>query len=113
MTNGSTLKLIIETIATKIAELSTIPDWTLTYLRETYVINTLQQFGVAVDQALSALQDEVDTINTTIEEMGYLGEVTSDPVGAVNGQYWFRTDLAVANGLRIKLNGSVRTIPTT
>jgi len=44
---------------------------------------------------------------------GYLGEVTSDPVSPVNGQYWFRTDLSASVGLRIQLNGSVRTITTS
>lgn len=43
---------------------------------------------------------------------GFLGNFTADP-DAADGQYWFRTDLSVANGLRIRLNGNVRTIPTT
>lgn len=42
---------------------------------------------------------------------GFLGNFTADPT-AVDGQYWFRTDLPVADGLRIRLNGNVRTIPT-
>lgn len=44
---------------------------------------------------------------------GFIGNVTADPGSPLDGQYWFRTDLPVANGLRIQLNGSVRTIPTT
>lgn len=43
---------------------------------------------------------------------GFLGNFTADP-SAADGQYWFRTDLPVADGLRIRLNGNVRTIPTT
>lgn len=43
---------------------------------------------------------------------GFLGNFISDPVAA-DGQYWFRTDLAVSAGLRIRLNGNVRTITTS
>jgi hypothetical protein len=43
---------------------------------------------------------------------GFLGNVASDPASPLNGQYWFRTDLAAANGLRIRVNGTTRTIPT-
>lgn len=44
---------------------------------------------------------------------GFLGNVTADPTGVIDGQYWFRTDLSAAVGLRIQLNGSVRTITTS
>lgn len=44
---------------------------------------------------------------------GYLGEFSGSDPAAADGQYWFRTDLAVADGLRIRLDGNVRTIPTT
>jgi len=40
---------------------------------------------------------------------GFLGNVTSDPT-AVDGQYWYRTDLLPNFGLKIKLNGVVKTI---
>lgn len=43
---------------------------------------------------------------------GFLGDVTADPT-ATDGQYWFRTDLSASVGLRIKLNGLVRTITTS
>jgi hypothetical protein len=43
---------------------------------------------------------------------GFLGNLTADPT-AIDGQYWFRTDLSASDGLRIKLNGSVRTITTS
>jgi len=108
LSNGATLQLILETIDTKICQLA-VTDWTLTFIRESHVVNTLNQFGVAVDELLSGLQDQIDTINTTIAGMGYLGEVTVDPT-AENGQYWFRTDL---DQLRIKLNGSTRIITIT
>lgn len=41
---------------------------------------------------------------------GWLGNVTADPAGAADGEYWYRTDLAVNSGLKIKLNGVVKTI---
>lgn len=44
---------------------------------------------------------------------GFLGNVDEDPAGPQDGQYWFRTDLAIADGLKIQLNGVTRTIPTT
>ena len=40
---------------------------------------------------------------------GFLGNVTSDPT-AIDGQYWWRTD---TNQLRIKVNGTIKTITTT
>lgn len=40
---------------------------------------------------------------------GYLGNFTADPTAA-DGQYWYRTDLSANLGLRIKLNGIVKTI---
>lgn len=43
---------------------------------------------------------------------GWKGNVTSDPA-SVDGDYWFRTDLSTASGLKIKLNGAVRTITTS
>lgn len=43
---------------------------------------------------------------------GFLGNLTADPT-ATDGQYWFRTDLSATVGLRIKLNGAVRTITTS
>jgi hypothetical protein len=99
--NGATLQLILETIDTKICQLN-VPDWTLTFIRESHVVNTLNQFGVAVDELLSGLQDQISA-------MGFLGNVTSDPV-AVDGQYWFRTD---TDQLKIRLNGLVRIITIT
>lgn len=44
---------------------------------------------------------------------GFIGNVTSNPGASLDGQYWFRTDLPAADGLKIKVNGVVRTIPTT
>ena len=55
----------------------------------------------------------VDLTSLICSVGGFLGNVTSDPVSPLDGQYWFRTDLAAASGLRIHLNGLVRTIPTT
>lgn len=54
----------------------------------------------------------VDFSSLVCGASGFLGNVTADPI-AIDGQYWFRTDLAAASGLKIKVNGLVRTIPTT
>lgn len=54
----------------------------------------------------------VDFSSLVCGASGFLGNVTADPT-AIDGQYWFRTDLAAASGLKIKLNGAVRTITTS
>ena len=60
MTNGATLEAVIEAVDEKV-KLLNVADWTLTYLRATYVINTLQQFAQSVDDELSLLRDDIDT----------------------------------------------------
>lgn len=55
----------------------------------------------------------VDLTPMLSNPQGYLGSVSVDPSSPINGQYWFRTDLAIANALRIRVNGVTRTIPTT
>lgn len=64
LSNGATLQLILETIDVKIRELN-VPTWTLTCLRASYVINTLQQFGQAVDTEICDLQDQIDTLSSS------------------------------------------------
>jgi len=44
---------------------------------------------------------------------GFLGNVTSDPATPLDGQYWYRTDIGLATGLKIRLNGTTRTITTS
>jgi hypothetical protein len=44
---------------------------------------------------------------------GFLGNVGADPGSPQDGQYWFRTDLAAAAGLKIRVNGATRTITTS
>jgi hypothetical protein len=44
---------------------------------------------------------------------GFLGNLTADPSSPQDGQYWFRTDLSASAGLKIRLNGSTRTITTS
>lgn len=44
---------------------------------------------------------------------GFLGNVTSDPSTPLDGQYWYRTDIGLATGLKIRLNGTTRTITTS
>lgn len=114
LNNGATLELILDTISSKLVQLNFI-DLNLPFLDDTYVINSLQSFATAVDAQFSAVNDQIEEINTTIEGMGYLGAVSADPsIGDVeNGQYWWRTDLSAAVALRIKVNGVFRTIPTT
>lgn len=112
LTNGVNLEVVIEAIDIKIRQISNLSDWDLEFLRASNIINTIEQFATATDSTLSDITDEITTINETLTASGYLGEVASDPVSIENGQYWFRIDLPVTDGLRIKLNGSIRTIPT-
>ena len=107
LSNGSTLQLFAETVDTYIQQMK-VSDWTLLFLRENNVVNSLQQFGVAVDTTFSDLQGQIDDMFAELANMGYLGEVTGADPTAENGQYWFRTDL---DQLFIKLNGSTRQIP--
>ena len=44
---------------------------------------------------------------------GFLGNVTADPATPLDGQYWYRTDIGLASGLKIRLDGTTRTIATT
>lgn len=44
---------------------------------------------------------------------GFLGNVTVDPTDPLDGQYWYRTDIGLATGLKIRLNGTTRTITTS
>lgn len=99
--NGATLELILETIDDYIQQIK-VGTWNFPYLvdSEEYEINTLQQFATAVDQELMLLNR-------------FKGNVTADPSDLNDGDYWFRTDLLPANGLRIQVDGTVRTIPTT
>lgn len=57
--NGATLEAVIEAIDEKVKQL-TVTDFTLAYLRASYVVNTLQQFAEAVDSELSDLSDAID-----------------------------------------------------
>lgn len=112
--NGATLELILDTISAKVEQLNFL-DLNLPFLDDTYVINSLQSFATAVDSQFSAVNDQINDLIETIEGMGYLGAVNADPnINDIeNGQYWWRTDLSANVALRIKVNGSFRTIPTT
>lgn len=61
MSNGSTLKTIIEAIDDQIAQLDLI-NHTLVYLRTKYTINTLTQFTTAVSLELAALDARVSAL---------------------------------------------------
>lgn len=54
LSNGSTLELVIETLDEKIKQLAVL-DFSLPFLRETYVINTMKQFVEAVDTQLELI----------------------------------------------------------
>lgn len=58
LSNGATLKVVIEQIDDKIKELNLI-NHTLIYLRTKYTINTLTQFTTAVNLELSAINDRL------------------------------------------------------
>jgi len=188
LTNGATLKAFGEAVDTYIGFLK-VEDFDLPCLRDTYTINSLQQFAEAVDTQLCELAAEIDTVagsvNTPITPVdtqsinltangtldhtlqadvkvsansgnrlsiqsdglysspmvltvdynaktiglvgsnsvsvaalftpvsGFLGNVTSDPSTPLDGQYWYRTDIGLVTGLKIRLNGTTRTITTS
>lgn len=99
--NGSTLELILNTIDDYIGQIKAA-NWSFPILEDElgYTINTLQQFATAVDEQIGLLEH-------------FKGNVTADPTDTNDGDYWYRTDLPAADGLRIQVNGTVRTIPTT
>ena len=53
--------------------------------------------------------NSVDLSGIINQSSGYLGEVTSDPNSAINGNYWFNT---VQNKLKIKVNNIIKEIIT-
>lgn len=61
LSNGATLELVIESIDEKIKQLAVV-NFTLTYLRQSYVINTMQQFCEAVDAELSDINDRLEAL---------------------------------------------------
>ncbi len=60
LSNGATLELVIETIDEKIKQLAVL-DFSLPFLRESYVINTMKQFTEAVDTELSTITSGVSS----------------------------------------------------
>lgn len=72
---------------------------------------------LSLDYATNVLSisggNSVDFTSLLCNPSGWLGNVTADPGAAIDGNYWFRTDLSAAAGLKIKLNGNVRTITTS
>lgn len=52
----------------------------------------------------------IDMSGFFCDSVVWLGNVSADPSTPSDGQYWFRTD---TNQLRIRLNGSIRTITIT
>lgn len=99
--NGTTLEEFSESIDNKISQLN-FGNLTFNILTTqlNYDITNIQEFAIAVDTEIGNLKK-------------YRGTVLIDPSGLREGDYWYRTDLPAANGLRMYLNGTVRTIPTT
>src|SRR5688572_9641278 len=61
LTNGATLNQFGEAVDTYIGLLK-VEDFTLPCLRDTYTINSLQQFAEAVDTVLCELQTDIDDV---------------------------------------------------
>ena len=99
--NGTTLELFMNSVDGYIGQIQAA-EWEFPILVDVhgYTINTLQQFATAVDEMLGFLDR-------------FKGNVEADPSDLNDGDYWYRTDLPAADGLRIQVDGSVRTIPTT
>lgn len=109
ISNGATLDLILTSIDGYIGQLK-VTTADLPYLRQFYVANNLIQFTEAVDQELSDINDRIDAldpVNTTVD--GYLGELSSDPGAAINGNYWYNT---TSGKIKMKVNGVVKILAT-
>jgi hypothetical protein len=61
LSNGSNLKVVIEQIDDKLAQLNLI-NHTLIYLRTKYTINTFTQFTTAVNLELSSINDRLNAL---------------------------------------------------
>lgn len=106
ISNGATLEFILSVVDSWIAQLK-VQTFDLDGLRETYVVNTLKQFTEAVDVELTALKESITPSGSFTRD--YLGELSSDPGAAINGNYWFNTN---QNKLKIKTNGLIKEILT-
>lgn len=71
------------------------------------LVNLDIENGATLEEILHAVDDSVGSLEH------FKGNVNADPTTLVDGDYWFRTDLAAADGLKIRVNGTTRTIPTT
>lgn len=108
ISNGATLELILSVIDGYIAQLK-VQTFSLACLRETYVVNTLKQFLEAVDIELCNIKESITDLGAPSANRDWLGNLTSDPSAAINGNYWFNTN---QNKLKIKVNGIVKEIVT-
>lgn len=108
--NGTTLEYILEVIDTKINNSgSNILNYNLPCLRETYTVNTLQQFMESIDDFLCVLSDKIEVI----ENSNYQGIFSgSDPVDgdSLDGITWWRSDLSELRGY---FDGTIYIITTT
>lgn len=110
ITNGATLELILSTIDPYIGQLK-VTNFDISYLRTLYVINSMQQFCESVSTELSSVHDSIEAGITSDSTSHWLGNLSSDPGGAVDGDMWYNT---TSNLLKIKVNsGVVKTITTS
>lgn len=108
ISNGATLESILTAIDPYIGQLK-VSTFDVTYLRTLHVVNTLQQFIESVDTELSNLNDSI-TDDTESTATGWLGNLSSDPGAAVDGDYWYNTS---EGEIKMKVNsGVVKTILT-
>ena len=61
LSNGATLELVVETIDEKVKQLNVL-NFNLACLRQSYVINTMQQFCEAVDTEICSLKTRVTNL---------------------------------------------------
>lgn len=99
LTNGATLTLLAEAVDVFIGQIQA-DKYSLPYLRARYTVNTLKQLAEAIDNQLASI---------TLPVSGFLGNVATDPLISLDGQYWFNI---TTGQLKIKVNGLVKQILT-
>lgn len=110
LSNGATLQLILESIDSQLGQLVRFGSFILPFLKNLYSVTSLQTFASAVDNQFAAVNTAIAALTPAPTPTGWLGNLSSDPGAAVNGNYWWRTS---DNSLRMKVNGIVITISHT
>lgn len=110
ISNGASIESIFTAIDPYIGQLK-FGNFTLTYLRQSHVVNNLQQFAESVDNELSLIHSSIEELSAPAAMGRWLGNLSSDPGAAVDGDYWWNT---TSSSLKIKVNnGVVKTITTS